>query len=315
MEAILPDSSALNLFSLFMEDDVSSWRHHYLPEFYLKGFTNAGNSLLVYDKKYNRISTKGPGGIFFEPHRNTGILVHPETAEVHKSDLAEHLLADFDREMAIALDKIRSSSPEDNIISIDLLLYEVRMLTQSIFWRSPANDALLNKVIDEFSFEDLGFGIFDDKGNPYVEWEERFKAIDLWRKFYPAFLMLASFKYKYAKRNDDRWKLYYLPDDYHITSDNPLVLFDYQDLSSLQQELLFPVLKNILLVSTKKHPPPILPNLFSAKLDLLIFDQASRFVAGPNEGYLKFLVQEVNRHSKRTRGYEQLKEDVFSYFY
>jgi hypothetical protein len=298
-----------------MEDDISSIKHHYLPEFYLKGFTNSDQKLYVYDKRYKRLYTKPTSAIFYEKHRNTGKMIHPETGEEHRSDMAEGMLASFDSDMANVLENVRRSKPEDNIMSDAVMLYELRMLTQSIFWRSPAQDRLLNQVIDELSFEDLGFGVFDSKGNRYVEWEELFKTVDLWRKFYPGLLMVASFRNRYKKANNSDWRLYYLPDQYHITSDNPLVLSEWNDLSSLQGELLFPVSRDILLVSSQKYKPHILPSLFSAKVDLLIFHQATRFVAGPSEEYLRFVVKEVEGHSTMVRWDEMLREDLFKYFY
>lgn len=298
-----------------MEDDVQSWRHHYIPEFYLKGFTEEGGELYVYNKKYNRFYKKGPGGVFYDPHRNTGVLVHPETGEVHKSDLAERMLAHFDNQMATAFEEIRTSKPEDNIIANKVLLYEIRMLIHSVFWRSPVNDSIRNKLIDQESFADLGFGFFDEAGIRHVETEEFFKTIDLWRKAYPALLMISSFVSKYKKLNDEIWGLYYLPDRYHITTDNPIILKEYLDPSSLGEELLFPVSKNILAISTKKYKTHILPSLFSVKVDLLLFYLADVYVAGPDKEYLEFLVQEVKKHSERPNWDQSLKEDIFNYFY
>jgi len=47
-------------------------KHHYIPRFLIKGFTNSGGEVWIYDKKYDQIKKNpvGPGGIFFEWGRN-----------------------------------------------------------------------------------------------------------------------------------------------------------------------------------------------------------------------------------------------------
>ena len=51
---------------------MPSSRHHYLPEYYIKGFTNSDGLLYVYDKTKDKIiGQKPPKSIFFEWDRNT----------------------------------------------------------------------------------------------------------------------------------------------------------------------------------------------------------------------------------------------------
>src|ERR1700712_5241013 len=130
-----------------MEDDVSSKLHHYIPQFYLRGFTDKEDMFFVYDKTTQRIYRTSTQRSFAEKHRNTGEMVHPETGEIHRSDLAERMLAHFDGQAASTLQTIRKASPEDAVISDEITLYEIRMLDNSIFWRSPVNDNLRNALI------------------------------------------------------------------------------------------------------------------------------------------------------------------------
>jgi len=52
-----------------------SWRHHYLPVFYLKGFTNENKKFLIFDKEQNRFIKNGkefsPSSYFFKKDANT----------------------------------------------------------------------------------------------------------------------------------------------------------------------------------------------------------------------------------------------------
>ncbi|MFK7775178.1 MAG: DUF4238 domain-containing protein, partial [Saprospiraceae bacterium] len=49
-----------------------SWRHHYLPKFYIKNFFKEEKEIWVFDKNDNQIKkrTKSPKTIFFEKDRN-----------------------------------------------------------------------------------------------------------------------------------------------------------------------------------------------------------------------------------------------------
>jgi len=54
----------------------TSWRHHYIPQFYLKGFTDENNRIEIYDLSTDRIKSKGPFSTkshFFEEGRNSWI--------------------------------------------------------------------------------------------------------------------------------------------------------------------------------------------------------------------------------------------------
>jgi hypothetical protein len=145
-----------------MEDEIKSIHHHYTPVFYLKGFADEKGEFYVLNKDTGSIKYKGPKGAFVEEHRNTGILTHPETGETFRSDMAETILARFDSGMGKALNAIRKCEKGANIMADKFLLGNIKLLANSLFWRSPANEALLTELIDKTPFKDLGFGIFDN---------------------------------------------------------------------------------------------------------------------------------------------------------
>jgi hypothetical protein len=298
-----------------MKDDVSSKLHHYIPQFYLRGFSDEDEMLFVYDKKAQRIYRSSLENSFAETHRNTGTLTHPETGETYRSDLVERMISRFDEDAAAALQVLRNSKSGDQVLDDPTLLEEIKLLISSIFWRSPVNDQLRIGVIETHSFEDLGFGIFDKNGERNPEMEELMKSIDLWNKMYPALLPISGLVSKFRKKNDDNWLLYHRPVKFHIVTDNPVILKEYKDLSSLQEELIFPLSANILILNTKKYKPGKLPGAFSLKVDLLLFNVAGRFVASSNKDYLKFLANEVNTQLSKSGWADKLKEDIFNYFY
>ncbi len=50
---------------------ATSKRHHYLPQFYLRGFTDNKGEFYVFDKQTEEIRKSNPLNSFFENHRNT----------------------------------------------------------------------------------------------------------------------------------------------------------------------------------------------------------------------------------------------------
>jgi len=54
-------------------DKQISKRHHYIPEYYIDGFTDNNGFLCIYDKQKNKIirNLRPPKSIFFEENLNS----------------------------------------------------------------------------------------------------------------------------------------------------------------------------------------------------------------------------------------------------
>lgn len=294
---------------------ASSKKHHYIPRFYLKGFTDKAGFYYVYDKSTQRIWKTTPDNSFAENHRNTGKYVNPETGESFATDVPEQLLADFDGRAATVIQDIRNSNPSDTILNTDRL-YVLRFFIFSLFWRTPANDKIREEIIANSSFESLGFGLFR-KGTleRNVEAENALKATDVFQKSYPSLLPITSFLDSNVKYNSHEWKLYYLGEDLHVVTDSPIIHYGFKDFSSLHEEVIFPISSTIVLVSTKKYKPHILAPLFSMNLNLLLFHNAFRYVACSNKEYLQFLIQQSKEYVSRPGWAEKVHSQIFSCFY
>lgn len=261
-----------------------SKKHHYIPRFYLTGFTDSNNLYYIYDKQTKKIWLTTPENSFAENHRNTGTVVDQNTKEVHKYDLPEEMLAHFDNRSASAVYDIRNSKIDDDILTVDRL-YALRFFIASTFWRTPANDHIREEIINTHSFEELGFGIFN-KGKRQAETEQMLMDIDLWHKMYPTLLPLVSFNEPYKRNNSADFKLYYRLNQTHVVTDNSIILREFKDFSSLNEELIFPISSKVFVIATARHKPRHLPPAFNLKMDILLFDNASRYVACCNKEYL-----------------------------
>ncbi|MBP1673824.1 MAG: hypothetical protein H6Q25_1639 [Bacteroidetes bacterium] len=285
-----------------------SKRHHYLPRFYLKGFTNKDGDFFIYDKKKDEIRKSKPDNSFFEKYRNTG------TVKEEKSDLPEQVLAEFDNRSANVLEKIRNSNFRQNILTPEIL-YEIRFFIASTFWRIPQTDNLREKIIDDFSFQELGFGIFNKKsGERMEEAEQTLKDIDLFRKMYSSLLPLVSFMGKYKTQNFNDWRIIHRTNSIHITGDNPLILRDkYENFSSIQQNIIMPLSSQKILACTNKAPDSFDP-VFNLKMDIMILHQSDRFVCSSSEEYLKLLIDKPYKMTIGRNWEERILNEIFSYF-
>jgi hypothetical protein len=296
-----------------MDDEITSSKHHYIPRFYLKGFTDGNDMLYRYDKLTHVIKYVGRKGVFWEENLNTGAITHPETGEMHLWDFPEHLFAGVDSILAKPLEIIRNTDATTNILDNPAMVDIVKQLIHFLFWRVPANIDHLNSIIDGTAFGDLGFGFFDANGKRLKEWEETMKGVDLWRKLYPALIALGRQNSAFKKNNKVDWGVYYMNWNHALTTDNPIILRSFNGPASLEANLLFPLSVNILAVAVEGKKEARLPAVVREQIDVLLFHQAKRYVACPKREYIVHIKDKFeNFYSPQVENWsELLKEQIF----
>jgi hypothetical protein len=291
-----------------------SAKHHYIPKFYLKGFTDPGNGFYVYDKKLDKIWKSNPDNSFFDKYRNMAIDKHVDTQEIIKSDYPEQLISYYDSQAACAIADIRNSDPADFVLT-DERLYRIRLFIASLFWRSPANDKIREEFIRTNSFQDMGFRFQDKDGNRDRMFENMVFASDLFKKLYPWVLPRVSFQENNVKLNAKEWKLLYKKETFHIVTDNPIIHPQFKHFSFVHEDIIFPISATRLLISTKKYIPAVIPPVFSLRVDLLLFLRAHRFVASSDRKYLEWLVSHVKQYSNESGWISGLPNKIWETFY
>jgi hypothetical protein len=127
--------------------------HHYIPQFYIRGFQSAEGFYYVYDKQTDRISRKtSPKQLFFEWDRNS----YEEDGE-KKSDLEERGYSRFDDMHSLNIKALQTEPINANPLNdanLDMLLY----FRTSLFWRIP--------------FTDNGYADLFSKGKVYLQDEQ-----------------------------------------------------------------------------------------------------------------------------------------------
>lgn len=289
--------------------DNLSWRHHYIPQFYLKGFVNANNKLAIYDKLNDKIkdgeySTRTH---FFEEHRNI------TTINGIKSDFIETVLyKDIDDTIAKLFDDIRT---KDANYLTPKNLFTLKMFISFLFWRIPKNDKLLNEFIDNYDFENLGFTIVDKitKEKASDEVITRFKNEPAFRKVYSFILPYSTFKIDYQEEDETKWKsISNNSEGLHLTSDNPVMTLLKDRFYEKDQKILFPVTSQKLLYYGDTNKAGHLPREFYLHADVATIHFADRYVCGPNKSYLEKII-ELYKLRVRFNKTEQILTDLFSF--
>ncbi len=120
-----------------------SWRHHYIPQFLINGFTNSDGKLFVYDKQSDKILTKQlpPKSIFFEKDRNTVDIKEG----LQSSIIEDRLFSEMDNNTS----KVVNYYQNEELSKIEIQMEHTGILLflmVNLFWRIPKTD---------FAFEDL----------------------------------------------------------------------------------------------------------------------------------------------------------------
>jgi len=109
----------------------NSKRHHYIPEFFIKGFTNEDGKIYYFNKKKNQLirKPKSPKQVLFEWNRNKVKVDGKETDEV------ESLFQLAESKFSKSYHKIVNG---ENITEVDLR--HLILFILQIHWRVPNQD-------------------------------------------------------------------------------------------------------------------------------------------------------------------------------
>jgi hypothetical protein len=289
--------------------ESNSQRHHYVPQFYLKGFTNKEGYFYIFDKQKEIIRKAYPSEYFYGWNRNTGVIGE------EKSTLLESMYAHFESTAAPDYEALKSVV---DLSAFDMsAFFSVLRFIHFLYWRIPENDSKLEKLIDEKTFSETGFDIvnkFTGKSEASEELQKQFKDVDLFRKMYRVFIPLLSLRKEYVKTDWENWKIYTRTEGNTLTSDSPIILDKYVNFGSLNEELMFPLSQNKFLIHTRRPKPSQLPSTFKMHFDMLILQQATRYACSSNKIYLELLVNELYSFSKHHDFKERMKDRLFGHF-
>lgn len=113
-------------------------------------------------------------------------------------------------------------------------------------------------MINVQTFNESGFDLVNKstgKSVASLELQEQLKNLDIFRKMYRLFLPLLSSKKEYIKTDFENWKIYHRIENRFLVGNNPVIVDKYLDFGSLNEELIFPLSGNKILIHTKRNKP------------------------------------------------------------
>lgn len=274
-------------------NDKHSKRHHYIPKFLIKAFSNEEGLLYIYDKEKDRILDKprSPKSIFFENERNT-ITIN----EKEKSSLIEDLFyKKLDDTSSKYIKELQSSKIVPELLSDDNLA-QLQFFIINLFWRLPITDFATKDLIKRAKIYSTGIDpetLRNDKG-----WN-KIQRMGLYKE------TIEQMGQSQTKRKNYYAKIAEFEDDHFIIGDYPFIFKNYlRKFTDLIEDDYCIALSSKRILSSSAKPLVKFTRLMSFNYNATILEQSKKYVASNN---LKLLQTSVEF-------YKKLKEKHIQYF-
>ena len=298
-----------------MKQSVTSLRHHYIPEFYLKGFCRSDGTFDVYDKRAGKFkkNTQTPRTVFFEKGKNTIEFRGQSTDQIEK------FYSGLEGEFSRLFDLIRNGIRSEQLLNSDgTLLLKRYMAIQ--FWRLPC--------FDEFAFQFLRTrtpaqlehlcSVFKPQPLPSQEVFELIQSDAGFRHYFRSFLLpLGTFNLKRPIPGNIEWLILDVENSTewsnHLCCDALFIFASPEDLMQFSGPFIFPLSNSRLLVSRRRsNATSSYEPVVSTKISILSYLQATRYVATSNKRYLETIIEFAKSYSGMT-GRMRLQSEVLAY--
>jgi len=286
-----------------------SWRHHYIPQFYLQGFASPNGTFKIYDVEKGYYLKNGkeffPEAFFFEKNANT------VSKDKEVSDFIEEAFKSMDNKVAELFNRINSSDSSAankfkiNDSDIAMLQYFVGMM----YWRIPNNYDEIKDIINKKRLRELGLIIRKKDDNSIVEDSpietQLKKDVNLF-KFMKLWFPMVS----YPEIFDCTTPLHLIPLPPGLPAvcgDNPIICTNPNTFRVYSDDYIFPLNSTKLFIRGNE----VIDFMSSVKveIDLLIFKQAKKYVSCTDEKYLEML---DNMYERSYRNMDDLRHSIFS---
>jgi hypothetical protein len=304
-----------NTFEHGAFSNAGSINHHYIPQFYLKGFCRADGKFDVFDKKFQKFkkAPQSPAIVFFEPRRNN-IRFCGRT-----SDIVERQYSQIEAPLSQLFSLIQAGASQDRILEPD----GVRLLKTHIafqFWRLPRLDGFADNYLENLTIEQVTHLCTVTK--PPMPAQKIFDLLKTdagFRKFARSFLLpITTFSLNGSIPQDMQWSILDVEDGStwanHLCTDAPFIFDDPQRLMHFSAPFIFPLTNARLLVSRRRtHIPISLDPIISTKISVLSHAQAHRYVVATDRGYLEKIIDFSGLYSEPA-GIRKLQREVLRSF-
>ena len=261
-------------------------KHHYLPQFYLKGFTNEDGLFMIYLMKEQRFKQNGklfsPASHFFLPDDNTIM------KDGIKDDFLEENYSRTEGYVAKAIDKIKAVDQNFGLDKTEIIL--LQYFAAELFWRLPAHRNIIEEVNNIESLNKLGVAVISKKTLRPVSSAEfdRMVGNDPAYLKYMRTMIPAN---TYLDLIDCTWPglTVTFPKEFPaICSDQPVILRHPEKLDIFRDDLILSLAHNKVMFRVKGMKRNF-PAAIKFEIDMLVLMQAREFVCCVDQDYLRAL--------------------------
>lgn len=271
-------------------------KHHFVPEFYQKGFLSEDGELYAYKKTYGSLKSWTPSQILYKEHLHTISIKNERTL------MLEEFYSQIEGELSKYVALLKENTDNTNLLAKlgkdSDFIRMAKLLVAIQFWRTPCK----KKLAIEYSSKLLA--LYDDSDDEIKEMlgydrkfvkfmSKRAKKDDSIKVIQFLLLPLLSFDLSKSTLNI---KLFKAPKEkVFFSSDRPVVYDDIEKLFSLKS-FLFPFSKDLLLLGFEKDINSVDIN----KVNMLIENKAFETVISGSKKQLEEL-----KSSKSRQGTQQ----------
>jgi hypothetical protein len=286
-------------------------RHHYIPEFFIKGFAGEDKMVSVFNKERGKMDNvrKSPKQVFFEWNRNT-FKINGEN-----NDFIEKLYQFGETKFSETYRKITGNEETIEFNTFEKL--HLMYFISELHWRVPNQDKEFFTHIKNLKFKDSILQIRKTNSEESVS-QEQFSELIKNPPISEAFKMIKAmedFEEIGKEVKIENWKLYYVGENLpqlNLLSDNPVIIRNLEN-NILKSELIFPLSKGKTVYHTNGKTLNEIPSENRMRVDVLAFLQANKFVCGPKAEYLKDIAEYAKFYDTKNK-IEKLKDSIFDIF-
>lgn len=261
-------------------------KHHYLPQFYLKGFTDEQGQFMIWSVKDSRF--KG-GAKWFSPASHF-FIENDNIAQTDgwADDYLEAIYSANESRYARILKKINAVDQGFGLDNEDVVW--LNYFAGELFWRVPAQRDVISSTTSLRQLNQLGVAVIDSRTmkqvdpEQFAEWTnadaDYFKRL---RNVLPAT--------NYWNMLDCNWpcRAVTFPGTFPaICSDNPVILRHPEKADAFLDDLIFPLAPNKVFFRIKDMREIFAPNI-KFYIDMLMVIQAKEYVCSVDSEYLLHL--------------------------
>ncbi len=265
----------------------NSKRHHYIPQYFTRNFTDTDGLLFVFNKIENKIIERkmSPKSIFFEIDRNT------VDFSGHLLDNLEKMYADLDHRISQDLShvlKTKTVTPEE--------LTSIALLASQLKWRVPKVDQQFNLIKDDLTQDDLSIKITVKDENVEIDKRaiEEIEKSDIFKEGKRILLSILPFL-KEPILLDIHNNSFIQTNEYFpcLIGDCPVLEKPNENIR-VMEDFIFPLSSSDTFIYKKGCNKKIKSILFFFQRDLAIIDLSSKYVGCKDKEHLGKVVKMYN---------------------